>query len=393
MSGLMLKRNRIFILPALLFYLLAGTGRAGGVKMNPNFDHSSVNEFWAIMDLLIDNREPTEKQWMRLFNSTGFNTLRREFKDEFFKRYFRAAYMPGQSQVRKRMLEKAEKATGWFARWFPGTELEALEWTRKNRKLIEAEVRSFDSFPYTSLATAEAMKFLPEDQPESWPQVAFVIFNDSRGYDPVVMSFNILSRQKVELPGHLKKKLMDAGHNENWPRVLYFAHEFFHYFRSLKQEFRYPDENDPDYILVWLLDQIENEGIADQINVRQLYLDDGPLAGSGLAEKELKDREGAADEISRLNVLLSEIYRNPERTVELAKQARKAITRSGHVAGFYMSSLILNRFSPAELAKIARNPFRFFFLYQKVAQNQGRVPLFSEQALSLIRNLEEKYVL
>jgi hypothetical protein len=43
------------------------------------------------------------------------------------------------------------------------------------------------------------------------------------------------------------------------PRVLYFAHEFFHYFRDLKREFRYPGESDPDYTLVWLLDQIETD--------------------------------------------------------------------------------------------------------------------------------------
>ena len=126
-------------------------------SLNPNFDLSSVKKFWPVMEILLQDREPTARQWQELFNSTGHNTLRREFKDEFFKKYLRAAYMPGQVKIKEGMIKDSKKATGWFARWFPKAEFEALEWTLKNRKKVEAEIWAFENYPFTELATKEAL--------------------------------------------------------------------------------------------------------------------------------------------------------------------------------------------------------------------------------------------
>ena len=204
------------------------------------------------------------------------------------------------------------------------------------------------------------------------------------------MSLNLLAKEEADLTPPILDGLKKGGHNNHSPHVLYFGHEFFHFFRAKKQEFKTPPQNDKNYTLVWLLDQIENEGIADQINVKQLYWGDAPLAGTEKAKKELKDREKAAGEITAFSDILAGIADHPEWKYGLSKQARKIITRSGHVAGFYMANTILENFDKAELVAVVRNPFKFFYLYNKAASLDGDAPQFSDKAISVIKDIESK---
>ena len=364
---------------------------SGQEKLNPNFDISGVREFWKIVEILKTDREPTEEQWQMLFKTPGYGVLiEKEFGANLFKTYFQAAYMPSQSHVKEELLENAKNATGWFWRNFPGTMLGALDWTLANREVVEAKMHSFETFPYTQKATEEALKYLPEQSADAFPNVAFIIFNDSRGYDPVVMSLNDFAKEEAEWTPEIHARLKASGRSRHWPHVLYFAHEFFHHFRGLKTEFTFPPEGDEDYTLVWLIDQIQNEGIADLINVKQLYVKGALLDGTAKAEREQNDRAGAALEVAEFNELLTGIVDFPKWKYGLSRQVRRTITRSGHVAGFYMANVILAHFPVERLQKVSRNPFQFFYLYNEAAQEDGNVPQFSTKAIFLIRQLEKK---
>lgn len=242
------------LLLCLLPILIASSVQAAAPK-NPNFDLSSVREFWPILDTLTGNREPDAQQWQRLFDSTGHNTLRREFTDEFFMRYLRAAYMPDMLHLKEEIIEESDAATGWFKRWFPRAELEALAWTLENRDKVEAEVRSLET-------------------------------------------------------------------------------------------------------------QVVRRGSAGE-----------------LAVDKMKGRDKAADEIKAFGDLLTAIARNPDSKVEKSQVARRTITRSGHIAGFYMSELIFQHFSREMLAQVARNPFELFYLYNEAAMIDGKAPAFSDEAI------------
>jgi hypothetical protein len=189
----------------------------------------------------------------------------------------------------------------------------------------------------------------------------------------------------------VEKELKSKGHSKHWPHVLYFAHEFFHYYRDKKLDFEFPEQDSDDYTLIWLLNQIENEGIADQINVKQLYYGDGCFTDTDEAQKTFDEQSKAPEEIRKFDEILTGIHEHPDWKYGLGSQARRTITRSGHVAGFFMANVILKHFPQQELVKIVRNPFEFFHLYNKAARMEGNVPIFSDKSMAVIIELEERY--
>lgn len=361
---------------------------------NPNFEFSGINEFWKIMDVLIQDKEPTKEQWEALFSTPGYAELiNREFKAETFKRYYRAAYMSSKVADIEAMKNAAAEEGNKFRIWFSNSMFESLEYSRKNKKKIIAKVKSFDTFPYTGNAIKELLMYLPEDRVGAPPDVSFIIFNDSRGYTPVIMSINELTREEELLTPERLAILQKKGYTKQRPHVLYFAHEFFHYYRDQKLEFKFPDRESDDYSLIWRLDQIENEGIADLINVRQLYLDGCCFADTEWAEQIRGEQAQQPDVIIEFDNILSKIYDQPSLQKELNSKIRRLITRAGHPTGFYMANVILEQFGRKALVDVVRNPFKFFYLYNKAAKKDGEAPVFSTKSIQLIKNLEKKYSL
>ena len=387
------KYGPIHVLIILCLILLNPVTTQSQESVNPNFDVSGVKAFWNIIDILQEDKEPTAEEWKILFDTPGHNALRREFKDDFFIKYFKAAYMPSHTHVRDELLAEAEKVKGWFRSWFPKSEFEALDWTLKNRDKVIQKMMAFENFPYTEKATQEALKFLPDTQADDYPEVSLVIFNDSRGYDPVVMSLNLLAKEEDELTDDMLEKFNSQGYTKHRPHVLYFAHEFFHFYRDKKLDFEFPPRDDDDYRLVWLINQIENEGIADQINVKQLYFGDGCFSGTEKAQEFIEEQSRAPEEIRVFDEILTGIHEHPNWKYGLGQQASKTITRSGHVTGFFMSNVILTHFDKDDIIEVSRNPFRFFYLYNEAAKMDGQVPVFSDKSIAVIKELENKYAL
>lgn len=381
-----------FALSAIILSWVSFNGADSG--KNPNFEFSGVHEFWKIMDVLIQDKEPTNEQWDALFNTPGYvELLRREFKAETFKQYYRAAYMPSKIADIERMKNAASDGGNKFRIWFTNAMFESLNYARENKEKIIAKVKSFDTFPYTENSTKELLKFLPEDSVGAPPDVSFIIFNDSRGYIPVIMSINELTREEELLTPERLAILQSQGHSKQLPHVLYFAHEFFHYYRDQRLEIRFPDRESDDYSLIWQLDQIENEGIADLINVSQLYLDGCCFADTEWARQIREEQAQQPDVLRKFDKILGIIHCDPHKQKELNAQIRRLITRAGHPTGFYMTNVILEQLGKQALVEVVRNPFKFFFLYNIAAKKDGSVPAFSTNSIQLMKDLERKYSL
>ena len=356
--------------------------------VNPNFDFSGVREFYKIADILLRDVEPTDEQWAALFDTPGHAELRRrEFEDDFLKMYIRAACKPSAKGEIARIQAKYD--SGYF-KWFTKAMFESLEYALVNREKILAAMEEFESYPYTREAVAALLPFLPEESVEGYPEVAFIIFNDSRGYTPVIMSFNLLVAERDELDEGMIARLRAEGHGPQWPHVLYFAHEFFHYYRDSKPEFREPEEDSPDAGTMWYLNQIANEGVADQINVTPLQTGDGVFAATR-GESIRTEQAATPEALAGLDEILARIHDNPDQIDELGREIGRHIKRAGHPAGYFMSNVILKHFDRARLVGVARNPFRFFYLYNEAAKLDGVVPVFSDKAIALIKRMEEKY--
>jgi len=225
---------------------------------------------------------------------------------------------------------------------------------------------------FVQTAVEEAQKFLPDFEIKEYPPISFVIIGpDARGYSPVVV--DVL--QSIDKRDSL---------------VIFIAHEFHHYYRN--KFFDYTQDQD----LLWVIDQIQAEGIADQINVGKWFHDKAlyPQYASNKRNQRYLDWYAKNPEIIReMDALFAAMYDHPERRRELGRKLRDLVPLSGHPTGFYMSNLIIDQLGKDALVKDIGNPFAFFRLYNRAAGKKGdEATTFSEKTIRFIRWLEEKYV-
>ena len=358
-------------------------------NINPGFDFSGIEEFWKIVDILKANKEPSEEQWQGMFETPGYAELiRREFKPDYFKKTMRAVYVPSHKPLAEELIQEDKQKGGFFS-WYTPLVIEGFRNADRDRDWIQVRIKELKSYPYLEKAAEEALRFLPEEQPEDYPAVAFIIFNDSRGYTPLIIG---LSEKEDLSPAELDC-LHRQGRDKHWPFVLHLAHEAFHLYRDKKQEFNFPERNSPDYPIVWILDQIENEGIGDLINREQLYSDDGCFVETNSAEMYRKEQEAQPSIIRIMDAILKEMAVNSSLTGQLGRQLRSFIPQSGHPTGFFMARVIVRQYGKEAVVKIVRNPFKFFYLYNEAARKSGQAPVLSDQAVNFIKTLESKYAI
>lgn len=383
-----MKRTRGAVLVCVVMGFCMSFVLTQDVKnINPGFDFSGIEEFWKIVDILKTDKEPTEEQWQSMFETPGYAELiRREFKPEYFTNTMRAVYRPSQKSLAEKLIQEDKQKGGFFS-WYTPLVIEGFRNADRDRDWIQARIKELKSYPYLKKAAEEALRFLPEEQAEDYPAVAFIIFNDSRGYTPLIIG---LSEKEDLSPAELDC-LHRQGHDKHWPFVLHLAHEAFHLYRDKRQEFDFPKRNNPDYPIIWILGQIENEGIGDLINREQLYFDDGCFAGTDRAERYRKEQEAQPSIIRIMDAILTEMAVNPSLIGQLGRQLRSFIPQSGHPTGYFMSSVIVEQFGKEALVKIVRNPFKFFYLYNEAARKNRQVPVLSDQAIKFIKTLESRY--
>lgn len=358
-------------------------------NINPSFDFSGIEEFWKIVDILKADKEPAEEQWQAMFETPGYAELiRREFKPDYFKNAMRAVYMPSQKSLAEELIQEDKQKGGFFA-WYTPLVIEGFRNADRDRDWVQVRIKELKSYPYLKKAAEEALRSLPEEQAEDYPAVAFIIFNDSRGYTPLIIG---LSEKEDLSPAELDC-LHRQGRDKHWPFVLHLAHEAFHLYRDKKQEFNFPERNSPDYPIVWILDQIENEGIGDLINREQLYYDNGCFVETDRAERYRKEQEAQPSIIRIMDAILKEMAVNSSLIGQLGRQLRSFIPQAGHPTGFFMASVIVRQYGKEALVKIVRNPFKFFYLYNEAARRNRHAPVLSDKAINFIKILESKYAM
>lgn len=250
---------KIALVLLLITISLPGLAQDG---LNPTFEFSGVDNFWEIVDLLKADRDPTDAQWSRLFTTPGYAELiQREFKQNRLREFISTAYKPSLKEQRLNTIARADKKGG-FWKWFVNSYYQAFDYSDINRSKIIAKRNSFNTFPYTDKAVSELLKFLPETEVSNPPAVSFIIFNDSRGYTPVVMGLNDMVKDEEQLSPQQTKTLKEQGFTKFRPQVLYFAHEFFHHFRDKKLEFKFPEKDNDD--------SVSFSGISTKLRTREL---------------------------------------------------------------------------------------------------------------------------
>lgn len=356
--------KQIHLLSLLLFCLLSITNSFA--QYNPKFDFSGYRQFLNIKETLEQDHEPTTTQWEELFNTPGYKILTKsEFKKEFFVENFMIAYKPSNSEKLNHLLQTSGKQSRF---------LKHALYVKKNLNKISKHLHDLHT---SSRLKIETEKLLSEHLPSNIiknaqnPTVAFVIFaNDARGYTPVVVDI-----------------AFSMGYKNYLPYLL--AHEFHHFYRNQYATLQLPNEDAADYNLLWVMNQIHLEGMADQIDKEAILLSESALMKDSKRAKQFQQQLKNAPQLMRqMDSLLIEINNAGNRYGILSEEVRTLLPQSGHILGFYMANQIRKQFGKGKLMEEIGNPFHFFRLYQKAAK---RVK-FSSQSMQLLEKLEAQYV-
>jgi hypothetical protein len=354
--------NEMISLPvALLLAFL----QVSGVPES-SLDFSGISAFWKIVETLQEDAEPTPEQWNILFATPGYQVLTQsEFRVSFFKRNFALAFMPS----KKAELETALKSKR--QRPFLQHYMKALE----RRSELDAKMVELEKSTVIAAALRRAREYLPDEIVSHKPPVSFVIFaNDARGYDPIVMDLLATLDQDI---------------------TPFLGHEFHHWYRNHLLAYFVRAIERSDQALVAVLNQLQAEGIADQIDKKAWFGPAGAIPPSRVsyARRFQEALDKTPKVIQSLDAYLT-LYKDvePETRRKIGKKMSRLIPMSGHPTGFYMANAILEKLGKDHLVEHVGNPFAFFRLYQQAAEtDQGRHPTFSEESMELIETLERRY--
>lgn len=334
----------------------AGERPQGGLAV----DLSGVERYLEITALLERNLEPTPAQWDSLFATPGYAVLTAsEFTRQDFERRFRLAFMPSrQAELEARL--KTE--TGFNAQFLPH-----YVKARTMRGEIERRLTDFRTAAFADEALARARRFLPSSLPDGQPKVAFVVFApDARGYNPVVID------------------ILLANDREEFLDIV--AHEFHHWYRT-----RLAPDFSRDADILWVIQQLQLEGIADLINV-PAWIGQRADTWSPPNRQFVEYYRKSPEIIATLDALLSRMPDEPKQRRALGQQLRRALPRSGHPTGYFMAETIVAALGRDALIGTIPNPFAFFPLYDEAARKKGGdTPRFSKKALDFVASLEARY--
>ncbi len=370
-----------FVLAANGGYLQGATPQA----VNPGFNFEGIEAFWTIATVLESDTEPSEAQWKAFFAAPGYERLADEFGRSYFQNALRAVFMPSQGDLEAEMVRTyAER--GGFLGWYTPLVIDGFREASENREWMAGRVRELKTHPYLEEAAGYALEYLPDEAVDAYPAVNFVVFNDSRGYTPLIMGItgDDLAPSDLEC-------LERQGHDRHLPFLLLMAHESFHMYRGQEMEIELPEPGHPDYALLWTLDQMTNEGIGDLIHRKRLYYGDGCMAGTERAAGMHREQLAQPATIRIVDAILSEMAAEPDVAGMLGGQLQSFVPQSGHPTGFFMANLIEEELGTGAIRDVVRNPFEFFKLYNQAALENGEAPVFSPEAMAYLANLQEKH--
>ena len=355
-------------------------------RPNAAFNFEGIDAFWTLVSVLESDTEPTNEQWDAFFSAPGYSRLSEELGEGYFKTALQAVFMPSRTHLAEEMVADYKERGAFMAR-YTTLFLNGFQKASQDREWLRGRVQELKTYPYLERAADFALAYLPEGSVTEYPEVNFVVFSDSRGYSPLIMGLT----GNDDPPAAELDCYERHGQDRHWPFVLIMAHESFHLYRGKVQEFDMPEIDDPDYPVLWTLDQMENEGIGDLINRKRLYYGDGCLAESESALEMHREQLAQPAIIRVMDQILSELADNPDLANILGPQFRSFVPQSGHPTGFYMANLIEEELGAEVIREVVRNPFAFFYLYDRAARINGSAPGLSPKALAYIEALEEKY--
>lgn len=352
----------------LLFLLLANFFSSCTIENSsePGFDLLAIEPFWKVVSSLENDIEPSQADWDSVLLTAGYKELTsREINANRMKNYLRLGIMPS----------KTEKLNEWIQEdhWEKRFPLHFQEVVRKKDR-INLFLSELEKSNIQAQSLALTLRYFQDSfVVDSFPPISFIFFDkDARGYNPILV--DPLFALELEVNKELQYLL---------------AHEMHHYFRNHLVVFNHPPIDNPDSKILWVLDQIHMEGIADQIDKDIMFSIPANAKRTARYQNLLSE---TVDHIQNLDSLLKSYDNGESDKKELATAIAESAPMSGHPMGYFMAKTILEYESKESLVKQIGNPFAFFNRYQEAAKkSNGQKPVFSDNSIDLIKYLELKY--
>ncbi len=320
-------------------------------------DFSGMHHFWHLFATLWSDREPDPAEWEALFATPGYAALTEsEFEEEFFIEKFRLAFKPS---LREHLLAVLEEESDPYlqhyqkVRRFPGR-------VRRQQAALASDGGILQQ------AVDRCLPLLPDGIVDGEPPVSFVIFAcDARGYTPVVI--DVLASARLQ-------DFMTA----------FLAHEFHHYYREPIRAF------DPDAAgaqlqdVLWVLEQINAEGVADLIDKPSLMAAGHPVVAD-FAEEVHK----APAYLTMMDEILAAVHTGQLDWQQAGEKLRSRLLQSGHPVGFYMAQKMMESCGRELIVEVAADPFVFIFRFSQLMERRGE-RFLCQESLEALRTLRRK---
>lgn len=192
------------------------------------------------------------------------------------------------------------------------------------------------------------------------------------------------------LPGYVFNSALQTAYLEHRNIDIISSHEAYHsitnsIFSKKYQKLLESQPNDTttnNQNLLWYLEIVSEEGIADLIDKDILSTTSSPLAQE---IKELRNNE--MSKAKRIIHQLDSLLANAQGRLNFLT-LDNIMENGGHIPGRYMSEKIKEANLLQEYTKHTGNPFQFFYLYNKAVENKASVPKFSAASIDHLKALE-----
>lgn len=341
-------------------------------------DLSSVDEFFKITTNLKEGKEIVEEQWACFDSSRAYSA--------FAERENKFALNTIKSTIHIVFSKDEESEIDSILNISRDEMIENKELLFKKLILLNfLDVKdNFDSIrlfrnEYDFIALVEKAKLrlstflgLPDHSISSLKPIyfLFILADGLAGGDAFYIDFNLFFKQTEE------------------QRTNFLAHEFFHDYRKRFENYDFINHCE----LNATLDGFQNEGIADLIDKSEGY------------NKCFKSVDESPEMIQTWDSLYNHAQRDLERfhdlTIKYSKgeiaenkmvdEIFKIVKFNGHSIGFFMANQIVKAGYEDEMFKTFFNPYNFFNLYNKAANDLDIFQLNNE-FMEYLRNITKDY--
>ncbi|MEM6894644.1 MAG: DUF5700 domain-containing putative Zn-dependent protease [Bacteroidota bacterium] len=165
----------------------------------------------------------------------------------------------------------------------------------------------------------------------------------------------------------------------------FIAHELHHF--MMKSDIDLLNVEAVDKGILWAIISIQTEGVADMVDKSSIvyehsdwWLNDQYMAFLNYAEPVI--------------VELNQYMIDESNSVAHSESEYRQVLQNsvGHLPGQYMAEKIKQNGRLQEVIDEIHNPFTFFFIYNEIAVQKGKIPYFSKAAIDYLKVLEQKYI-